>query len=43
MKMPKGKCSFDKKGGCYALACYSKQKCGARDSKGNPKYRGVER
>lgn len=32
------RCSFEKKGFCYALACYSAQKCGARDKNGNPKY-----
>lgn len=33
------KCQFDKgEKGCYALACYSRQKCGARDEKGNPAY-----
>jgi len=33
------KCEFDKKGLCHALACYSRQKCGARDKQGNPKYK----
>lgn len=31
-------CVFDKKGKCWALACYSSAVCGARDEKGNPKY-----
>ena len=34
------KCPFDKKKWCHALVCYSSQKCGARDAKGNPKYTG---
>ena len=32
------RCEFDKNGVCYALACYTRQECGARDGKGNPKY-----
>ena len=36
MKMKQ--CTFDIKGVCHALGCYSSQKCGARDKKGNPKY-----
>jgi len=35
------KCSFDKKGVCHALACYSSQKCGARDENGNPIYKVI--
>jgi hypothetical protein len=37
------KCTFDKKGLCHALACYSNQKCGARDQKGYPKYAIIEK
>ena len=32
------KCEFDINGICRALACYSSEKCGARDKKGNPIY-----
>lgn len=32
------KCKFDKKDGCHALGCFSKQKCSSRDKKGNPVY-----
>ena len=31
-------CEFDTDGNCYAGACYSKEKCNARDEFGNPKY-----
>jgi len=31
-------CKFDINGECTAMACYSKEKCNARDEKGNPKY-----
>ena len=37
MSKPK-KCVFYKNGHCFALACYSDEKCGARDERGNPKY-----
>lgn len=32
------KCKFDIAGYCHALACYSNQKCNARDKNGFPKY-----
>ncbi len=32
------KCCFDNDGVCGALACYSAEKCGSRDEKGNPIY-----
>lgn len=32
------KCRFDKGGVCIAVSCYTKEKCGARDEKGNPIY-----
>ena len=32
------KCKFDKKNGCYALACYSHIECNSRDEHGNPMY-----
>jgi len=32
------KCKFEKNGFCSALACYSNEKCRARDTGGNPKY-----
>lgn len=31
-------CRFDVNGTCRALACYSNEKCEARDEKGMPKY-----
>lgn len=31
-------CGFDKKDGCYALACYSNKKCNSRDEYENPMY-----
>jgi len=31
-------CPFDINGYCHAKACYSSQRCNARDEKGNPKY-----
>lgn len=31
-------CDFDRNGVCFALACYSAEKCSARDKYGNPKY-----
>ena len=31
-------CPFDENGFCKAMVCYSDFKCGARDTKGNPKY-----
>lgn len=31
-------CQFDVNGECHAMACYSGEKCGARDENGNPKY-----
>jgi len=36
------KCEFDRNGLCRARACYSHQKCGARDKYGNPKYKEVK-
>lgn len=36
------KCIFDKKGVCYALACYSNKKCGAKDNGDNPIYATLE-
>lgn len=38
---PEPKCNFEKDGYCYALGCYSKDKCNARDSDGNPKYADI--
>lgn len=35
-------CQFDKPEGCYALACYSNQKCYSRDKSGNPNYVTLE-
>ena len=33
------KCEFElEDGSCGALACFSSEKCGARDKDGNPKY-----
>ena len=40
--MPKEKCHFDRNGKCYALACYSSEKCGARDREGCINYATVE-
>jgi len=31
-------CNFDKESVCYALACYSKEECKARDKNGNINY-----
>lgn len=31
-------CDFAKNNCCTALACYSNEKCSARDDDGNPKY-----
>ena len=31
-------CDCDKDGICYAGACYSSEKCNARDENGNPNY-----
>ena len=31
-------CEFSLGGWCFALACYSKTQCGARDEDGNPRY-----
>lgn len=36
------KCKAEKNGICYAMACYSSKKCGAKDESGNPKYAGIE-
>ena len=33
------KCEFDNNGICESMVCYSSDKCGSRDDKGNPKYR----
>ncbi len=41
--MSENKCQFDKgERGCFSLACYSNQKCGARDEKGYPAYATIE-
>ncbi len=32
------KCEFNRKGFCYALVCYSNEKCKAKDKNGVPKY-----
>lgn len=38
------KCRFDEgEKGCFALACYSNDKCGARDENGNPRYTDLNR
>lgn len=34
----KKKCKFDKHGTCYASVCLFSYKCGARDTRGFPKY-----
>ena len=35
-------CKGDINGICYATACFSSQKCSARDKDGNPKYADIE-
>lgn len=35
-------CVAEHNGECYAMACYSSEKCGARDENGNPKYVQVQ-
>ena len=35
-------CHFDKDGLCYALACYTGFKCGAKDKTGYPQYADFE-
>ena len=31
-------CPFEKGGFCHALTCYSRQRCRAKDNRGNPVY-----
>ncbi len=38
LKMEKLECRFNRDGYCYALCCFSKEQCGARDEDGNPRY-----
>jgi hypothetical protein len=41
--MKRSKCQFNRGGCCYALACYSSEKCGAKDKRGVPKYVGLDK
>ena len=37
------KCKFEQENKCFALCCYAKEKCKAKDEKGNINYATVEK